>query len=94
MKIHCHTCGTSFEFNEHSIIYDNGTTIAIIKCPHCNIIYAAVDMEDNKAPVLFKMVKTKSFVIPEEKSAIIKPDQASLIVSPAEYQRQMNRSRP
>ncbi len=84
MKIHCYTCKATFAVNEDSIIYDNGSDMAVYKCPICGIHYlAVVDGSDNREKIkLFKLTKTKSVFIEEEESRIIKPTQQSLIIVP------------
>jgi DNA-directed RNA polymerase subunit RPC12/RpoP len=87
MSIFCHTCRRSFPAGEKEILYDNGSNMAVFRCPTCGIKYLAIaDDEHSPVPVLMKLTNTKSHVIntdPKPDSRIITQPE-SLIVTPAQ----------
>lgn len=93
MTIFCATCRASFPAESENIIYDNGTDLAVFKCDKCGTHYLAAADEHKPVPVLFKLAKTKSYVINKEQSQIIKPQESRLIVTPAEAVAEMRRKR-
>ncbi len=87
MRIFCHTCRRTFSIGEKEIVYDNGSNMAVFKCPTCRIMYLAVDDDKTVVPRLMKLSMTKSFITDTEKeipSKIIAPTQQRLVITPAE----------
>lgn len=85
MKIFCHTCRRSFTAGEKEIVYDNGSNMAVFRCPTCKIQYLAIaDDTVGPTPRLLKLTLTKSYAIPEEESKIVKPAESRLILTPKE----------
>ncbi len=96
MRIFCYTCARSFPAGEKEIVYDNGSNMAVFRCPTCGIMYIAIDDGKTEIPRLLKLTQTKSYVTDKEKakpepSRIIAPTQQRLIVTPAEAAREMRR---
>lgn len=95
MSIFCHSCGRSFPAGEEEIVYDNGSNMAVFKCPTCGIMYLAIDDGKTTLPRLLKLTQTKSRVVSTEKAApkIIKPAQQRLVITPAEALAEAQRMR-
>ncbi len=96
MTIWCHTCRRSFPAGEKEIIYDNGSNMAVFKCPMCGINYLAIDDDKTTVPRLLKLTLTKSYIINTEKEApskIVAPAVQRLIITPAEVAALMRKER-
>lgn len=96
MTIWCHTCRRSFPVGEKEIVADNGSEVAVLKCPTCGVMYLAIDDGKTTVPRLLKLSQTKSFIMNTEKatpSKILKPAQQRMVVTPAEAMAEAQRRR-
>lgn len=96
MTIFCYTCRKTFPVGEKEIVADNGSNVAVFKCPTCGIQYLAIDDGKTEIPRLLKLSLTKSYMTDKQKtepSKILKPAQQRLIVTPAEALAEAKRQR-